>query len=586
MTRAAFPSTTAGATPVDAPTPARPAAPGTAGDGAPGGYATPAAPERPGSAGETAHDESPAAAGARRTPVAVDGGDDSRDSGSAGASRTPGAAGPAGTPGPAAPAAARTPAPGPDGPALRRGGSRHLVDLDVAVVGGGIAGLAAAHRLTRVGRQVVVFEAGDRVGGRMASTRVDGWLVDDGAETIAARGYEATWRLIREAGVPQGDIVPIGPGFAVWRDGRAHAHLGHPRGLLTGAGMSWRGRLSWLRFTAALMARRAGYDPDRPEAAPSGPLTVAEQAAGFHPDVYDYVLQPLASHCFGWRPDRSAAAPLVASMLSAGGVGARWMTYTTGMDTLARALAARVPVRLGHTVQRVTDEGGAVRVTFDGGGELRARQVLLAVPAPLARTLYPQAPSNAAAYLRVCGYVPMLKVTCLLDRPLPSPTRSPSYALSVPHRESAVCAGLLLDHLKEPGRAPEGKGLATVFVSPWASPELIGAPDAEVAAAVLPEAERFVPGLAAATLRTLVQRFRYGLPEATPDALARRAAFAERPPARVEFAGDWVLLRPSSEGAVRSGELAARRMTAFAAAAAGRPVPHPAPRAVPQEVRP
>lgn len=452
-------------------------------------------------------------------------------------------------------------------------GAAAVPELDVAVVGAGIAGLAAAHRLRLHGRDVQVFEAADRVGGRMASTRIDGWLVDEGAETIAERGYDATWRLIRETGVPDRDIARIGPGFAVWRDGRAHAHLGHPRGLLTGAGMSWRGRLSWLRLSAALAARRRAYDPDRPERSPCGLRTVAELAAGHHPDVHDYALQPLASHCFGWRPERSAAAPLVASMLSAGGVGARWLTYTTGMDTLARALAARVPVALGRSVESVADDGHSVRLRLAGGGELRARQALLAVPAPVALALDPGARPETAGYLRACGYTPMLKVTCLLDRPLPSPTRSPSYVLSVPHRESAVCAGLLLDHLKEPGRAPAGKGLAGVFVSPWASPELIGAPDADIVAAVLPEADRFVPGLAAATVRTLVQRFRYGLPEAPPAALRRRALFAARPPARIEYAGDWVLLRPSSEGAVRSGELAARRMSAFAGA---RRLPAPA----------
>ncbi|MEU2629787.1 FAD-dependent oxidoreductase, partial [Kitasatospora sp. NPDC007106] len=40
-------------------------------------------------------------------------------------------------------------------------------ELDVAVVGAGIAGLAAAHHLAAAGREVKVFEGSGRVGGRM-----------------------------------------------------------------------------------------------------------------------------------------------------------------------------------------------------------------------------------------------------------------------------------------------------------------------------------------------------------------------------------------------------------------------------------
>ena len=453
-----------------------------------------------------------------------------------------------------------------------------MTDLDVAVVGAGIAGLAAAHRLQREGRSVQVFEAAERVGGRMACTRLDGYLIDEGAETIAARGYQATWRLIRELGIPAADILPIGGAIAVWRGGRAHAHLGHPRGLLTGAGMSWRGRLDWLRFTAELMSRRREFDADQPESTPLGARTIAEHSAGYHPDLHDYLLQPFASHGFGYRPERSTLAPIVASMLAVGGVGAQWLTYTTGMDTLARELAQRVPVQLGRAVAAVRTgrgaaDGGAARLILADGSELTARQLLLAVPAPLALALHQDAPSSERDFLAACSFTPMLKVACLLDRPLPSPTRSPSYALSVPARESKVLAGLILDHVKAASRAPQGRGLVSLFVSPWTSPALLDAPDREVAATITAEAERYLPGLSAATLRTVVHRFRHGLPEATPAALRLRADFARRPVSRIEYAGDWTLLRPSSEGAIRSAELAAHRICAARRTGPTRPTP-------------
>jgi oxygen-dependent protoporphyrinogen oxidase len=449
-----------------------------------------------------------------------------------------------------------------------------MTDLDVAVVGAGIGGLTAAYRLQQQGRSVTVFEASDRVGGRMASSHVDGYLVDEGAETIADRGYPGTWALIRELGVPDGHLVPVRAGFALWRDGRAHARLGHPAGLLSGAGMSWRGRLSWLRSTAGLLRRQADFDPDRPELSPLGTETLAGYARAHHPDVLDCLLQPLAGHCFGWRPERSAAGPMFATLLSVGGAAARWTTYTTGMDTLTRALAAHVPVRLGSPAASVEPGGpGEARLRLAGGAVVTARQVLLAVPAPVALALYADPPPRVRAFLAACTFTPMLKAVCLLEHPLPSPTRTPSYALSVPEAESRICSGLLLDHLKAEGRVPPGRGMVNVFASPWAAPELLDADDAEVVRTLTGEAERFLPGLARATTRTLVHRFRHGLPEATPLALSLRADFAARPPGPVDYVGDWTLLRPNSEGAVRSAELAVRRAAARTAAPLVRSTP-------------
>ncbi|QMU71338.1 NAD(P)/FAD-dependent oxidoreductase [Streptacidiphilus sp. P02-A3a] len=433
-------------------------------------------------------------------------------------------------------------------------------DLDVAVVGAGISGLAAAYRLREAGRSVRVFEAQHRVGGRMASTRHQGYLLDEGAETIAARGYDATWELIRAMGIAPSEVATIDGGFALWRDGRAHAHLGHPKGLLTGAGMSWRGRLAWLRLALQLGSYQRSFDPDHPERTALRDMTISQFASGRHRDLYDYLLQPLSGHCFGWSPDRSTIAPMLTNLLAVGGVGAQWMTYRAGMDTLARALAERVDVSVGSAVGAVEPEPDGARLHFADGGSLTARQVLLAVPAPIALALHTAPPEDERPYLTASGYTPMLKVACLLDRPLPSPTRSPSYTLSIPGAENRVFAGAILDHVKEPGRVPPGRGLTSLFVAPSACPELLDAPDEQVVAVACAEAERYLPGLRAATTGTFVHRFRYGLPEATPEAVRQRSAFLDRPVRRIEYAGDWVMLRPSSEGAVRSARLAVQRI--------------------------
>ncbi len=438
-------------------------------------------------------------------------------------------------------------------------------DLDVAVVGAGLAGLATAHRLARAGRSVQVFEAAGRVGGRMACSAHEGYRIDEGAETIAARGYPATWELIRSCGLPASQILPIAGSLALWRGGRAHPRLGHPAGLLTGAGMSLRGRLAWLRFGAEL-ARP--IDLDHPEATVFGDLTISQFAQGRHRDLHDALLQPLAGCFLGWRPERSAVGPMAAMLAATGGIGARWLTYRDGMDTLARRLADGLPVTTGAPLHDLTEQDDRVRLRFADGRTLTARQAVLAVPAPQALALHPGLPAEERPYLAASTFTPMLKVVCLLDRPLPSPTRTPSFGLLVPGTESRLLAGAILDHLKDPARVPPGRGMVSLLLAPWAVPDLLTATDAEITALATTEAARYLPGLDTALRATHVFRHPHGLPEATPAALRLRPAFLTRPPRRIDYAGDWLALRPNSEAAAASAALTCSRLLAGATSAA------------------
>ncbi|OLF13138.1 amine oxidase [Actinophytocola xinjiangensis] len=440
-------------------------------------------------------------------------------------------------------------------------------DLDVAVVGAGVAGLSLAYRLRHTGLSVRVFEAAGHVGGRMASFRHHGYTVDTGAEQVPTHGYEQTWRLLRELGMSPAEAPRVGGPIAVWRDGRGRPGVTQPRGLLTGAGLSPRARLDLARLLAATARQGALYDPDRPEDTPLGSRTVAQLAARYHPDVGDYQLGPVVSTFFGWNPARSAAAPFV-SLMNAAGPVSTWRTYAGGMDTLARRLAGRVDVVTGAGVREVVAGTDSALVRTDHQ-TLCARAVVLCVPAPVAAQLYVNAPDGEREFLAACGFTPVLKVSCLLDRPLAPGPRRRTYALLVPEVERGAgdpVGAILADHVKHPGRAPAGRGLLTVMAAPTAIPALFDAPDEEVVRVLTTAAQRYVPGLADATVVNFVHRFRHGLPEATPEALGLRRAFAARPLRPVDYAGDWLVLRPSSEGAIRTAATTAARIARLTAA--------------------
>ncbi|UED85442.1 protoporphyrinogen/coproporphyrinogen oxidase [Streptomyces profundus] len=446
-----------------------------------------------------------------------------------------------------------------------------MTELDVAVIGAGIAGLAAADRLRRGGRSVRVFEASDRIGGRMRTSRHDGYLIDEGAETLAVNGYPSTWELIRDLGIATEAVLPVTASVGIWRDQRVHPRVGHPLGGVTGAGLSVSGRMRMGRMVGGLLRKAKKYDVDRPEATPLGATTVAEFAADYPQELYDYLFQPAVGTAFGWQPERVAMGPFVASMLSTRGIW-KWRTYRDGMDSLAQAIAETVPVETERPVAEVTVDGERVRVAFLDGETLHARQVVLAVPAPVALKLHQGMPEAEAAYVGACAYAPMARVTCLLDRPLEPPRRRrqpPVYALLLPHREDEVLGGLTVEHNKAANRAPEGRGIITLLPSTGVTADLLQESDESISKTLLERAEAYVPGIGDACHTSFTHRFPHGAVEPAPKALAARPAFAARPAGPVEYAGDWVYVRASSEGAVRSGAHAAARVLARLAETGG-----------------
>ena len=135
----------------------------------------------------------------------------------------------------------------------------------VAIVGAGIAGLATAHALRRdAARQsipldVQVLEAGPRAGGRIRTTREDGWTIEWAANAIQGADG-AAWRVAEEAGLAAERILsqPDAARRYIARNGRLHLVPLDPVSFLKFSGLSPGGRLRVL--LEPFYARRVACD--------------------------------------------------------------------------------------------------------------------------------------------------------------------------------------------------------------------------------------------------------------------------------------------------------------------------------------
>jgi oxygen-dependent protoporphyrinogen oxidase len=103
----------------------------------------------------------------------------------------------------------------------------------VIVVGAGIAGLTAAHRLAAAGLQVSVLEAAQVPGGRMSTRAVGGGLMEQGAQFLST-GYEIIPELLRTVGLDDQVVKVSGRTMAVDGDRSWRFDTDRPRSLLSG----------------------------------------------------------------------------------------------------------------------------------------------------------------------------------------------------------------------------------------------------------------------------------------------------------------------------------------------------------------
>lgn len=379
----------------------------------------------------------------------------------------------------------------PDGPA-RAGQARTCGTMPhVVIVGGGIAGLAAAFFLRNAPVRVTLFESSPRIGGKLAVSELAGMPVDEGAEAMLARRPEGI-DLVDAVGLAGELVSPGTTAAAVWTRGALRPM---PGGQLMGVP----GDLVALARSGVLSApglARAGLDLVLPETGRDSDVPVARQVgARFGHEVVDRLVDPLLGGVYAGRAGELsfeatlpglAAASLnhrtligaTRSVLAASRPNARpastartarpdstarpastahdpvFTTLAGGLGTLPAAVAAAsgayIRTRAAVRELRRTPVGWQLTVGCADEPEcVQADAVVLAVPArPASRLLAAEAPA-AGALLGEIEYASVAIVALAFPRAaFPRPLRGSGYL--VPAVERRVVKAVTFSTVKWP----------------------------------------------------------------------------------------------------------------------------------------
>jgi protoporphyrinogen/coproporphyrinogen III oxidase len=421
--------------------------------------------------------------------------------------------------------------------------------VKLVVVGGGIAGLAAAHRAVEVARErgvtldLTVLEARDRLGGTIDTERTDGFLVEGGPDSFLS---EKPWALAlcRRLGV-EDQLVRTDDRFRkvfVWRAGRLHPlpdgfQLLAPTRITPFLGtslFSWPGKL---RMALDLVLPRGGTGDDESLGA------FVRRRLGA--EALERVAQPLVAGIYTADPDELSLGATMPRFLElerrersiilglmraakrapqAGTSGARWslfVTFAHGMGQMIETLAARLPYSAVKLQTRVTgiertERGWRVAV---GGGAIDADAVILSTEAHAAARLLRYVDPQLTTLLGDIEYASSATVSFGYRRDdVPHPLDA--FGFVVPRTERKALLAATFASVKYPGRAPAGHALIRCFLGGALDARMLDRDD-DALIGLAREELRASLGITAAPMLTRLSRHPAAMPQYRVGHLAR-----------------------------------------------------------------
>lgn len=389
----------------------------------------------------------------------------------------------------------------------------------VIIIGGGVTGLAAAHRVVELAGKtaqpidVLLLEANPRLGGTIVTTIRDGCLIEGGPDSFITQKPWAL-ALCRRIGI-DGELIPTNPACRrtfVVRDGTMHPI---PEGFLllapsriwpfvTSRLFSWPGKM---RMGLDLILPRKDHGTDGDESLAS---FVRRR---FGRESLDRIAQPLVGGIYTADPEylslrttmprflemeakyRSIIWGMVkgrkaASAAERGDSGARYsmfMSFRKGMVTIIDTLASRLPagsIRTGTPVTRVSRGADKWMVELADGSTETADAVVLCCPAHVSARLIRQVDSAVADDLAAIRYASSATMTMAFDENQVSAIPE-GFGFVVPVVEGRTLIAATFSSIKFPGRAPEGVLLARAFLGGAMQPHVYEMDDDALRRAVL-----------------------------------------------------------------------------------------------------
>ena len=242
---------------------------------------------------------------------------------------------------------------------------------EIAIIGGGYAGLACAVTLARADVRVTVFESSRVLGGRARVVEKDGSRIDNG-QHIMIGAYSQTLQLMRQVGVSPKwlETRPL----TMHYPGRMHlkaANLPSPLhlavGLLRASGLDWKDRFAAARLIRYLKKRKWQLGADKP-------VTNLLLDAGQTPRLRELLWEPLCIAALNTPPRRASAqvfANVLRDSLGAGASASELLLPRVDLSELFPVPAARWLAMHGHRVSTL-DQIKGIRIEdgvfwLDGG---------------------------------------------------------------------------------------------------------------------------------------------------------------------------------------------------------------------------
>lgn len=429
---------------------------------------------------------------------------------------------------------------------------------DLIVVGGGPAGVGTAYQLRGSGFTVKVLEASDQIGGRTKSVRLPGGVANTGAQFVYVG--TRTHELVEELGL---DTIPFEPqtygiGYkGVTSVGRTNEEV------VSGLPLTEGERDELLRLLEDTVTEynemtSGGVFTDRAEELAS--LSVAERLEQLSPRVRDIVATAIRAGAVGDPTEIIAQYALRYFASYPAHEGENRRLLIDGMQSIVLAMAARLAPDIISTSTSVTnvaldlnrDVYTVAAATPGGETVFEARQVLLAIPAPLIEAIAPDLPTWKKAALDAAetpGNTTMVVAADVTDLP---EYRDWAMVTTVGHRFDCILNST-------PGRWRSNESPGIVHYMCYANqvgyqPDVPGNPAAEEEwledfLSVAPALRGRVKGYHIQTWQHCFALLGLGRAEALSD--------IRRPVDGIHFAGDWSSTTAGSHGAFVEADRAA-----------------------------